>query len=46
MAYPTNEAVSNAENYQQALSTLLKGADNMNTRLWFDCNPDNPYYKN
>lgn len=46
MAYPTNEAVSNAENYQAALSTLLKGADNMNTRLWFDCNPDNPYYKN
>lgn len=46
MAYPSNEAVSNAENYQTALSTLLGGADNMSTRLWFDCNPDNPYYKN
>ncbi len=46
MAYPTNEAVSNTENYQTAVSTLLGGTDNMTTRLWFDCNPDNPYYKN
>ena len=46
MAYPTNEVTSNAENYQNAVSNLLKGADNMSTRLWFDCNPDNPYYKN
>ena len=46
MAYPTNEVTSNSENYQAAVSNLLKGADNMTTRLWFDCNPDNPYYKN
>lgn len=45
MPYPTNEAVSNTENYQTAVGTLLGGADNMSTRLWFDCNPDNPYYK-
>lgn len=46
MAYPTNETTSNAENYHNAVSNLLKGEDNMSTRLWFDCNPDNPYYKN
>lgn len=46
MAYPSDEAVSNGENYQNAVSSLLGGADNMSTRLWFDCNPDNPYYKN
>ena len=46
MAYPTNEVTSNSENYQAAVRNLLKGTDNMTTRLWFDCNPDNPYYKN
>ena len=42
--YPDAEAVSNAENYHAAVSTLLGGSDNMSTRLWFDCKPDNPTY--
>lgn len=42
--YPDAEATSNAENYQTAVSTLLGGADNMTTRLWFDCKPGNPTY--
>ena len=42
--YPDAEATSNAENYQTAVSTLLGGADNMSTRLWFDCKPGNPTY--
>ncbi len=37
MPYPASEAVNNAANYQTAVSTLLKGADNMATKLWFDC---------
>ncbi len=42
--YPDDEATSNAENYQSAVSTLLGGADNMATRLWFDCKQNNPSY--
>lgn len=44
MAYPADEAVSNSENYQYAVTTLLNGADNMATRLWFDCKENNPSY--
>lgn len=39
--YPIDEANSNKENYQQAL-IMLGGPDNMGTRLWWDCNPNNP----
>lgn len=46
MEYPDDEAVSNAENYQNAVMTFLGGADAMSTRLWFDCKPDNPTYMN
>ena len=38
--YPIDEANSNAENYSQALQ-YLGGPDNMGTRLWWDCNPNN-----
>lgn len=39
MPYPQNEYTNNAQNVQTAVSTLLKGADNMATRIWWDCNP-------
>lgn len=39
MPYPAVERTTNAENYQTAVSSLLKGADNMATRIWWDCNP-------
>lgn len=39
MPYPQNEYTNNAQNIQTAVSTLLKGADNMATRIWWDCNP-------
>lgn len=35
--YPDSEALVNGENYKSAVLTLLKGEDNMATRLWFDC---------
>ena len=38
--YPVNERTSNGDNYKTAVSTLLGGADNMATRLWWDCNPN------
>lgn len=41
--YPDDEAISNSQNYQQAL-VLLDGPDAMATRLWFDCKPGNPTY--
>ena len=45
MEYPDDEAISNSENYSYAVSSLLgEGGDNMSTRLWFDCKPDNPAY--
>lgn len=52
MRYPTDEAASNAENYQAAVTTLLntenklntKTGDEMYTRLWFDCKPNHPLY--
>ncbi|OUQ51316.1 SusD/RagB family nutrient-binding outer membrane lipoprotein [Alistipes sp. An116] len=39
MPYPADERTANADNYQQAINELLKGADNMATRMWWDCNP-------
>ncbi len=39
LKYPVNELTSNGDNYNAALSSLLKGADNMATRTWWDCNP-------
>lgn len=42
MPYPAEERTTNAENYQTAVSTLLQGADNMATRMWWDCNPNIP----
>lgn len=39
MPYPTNEYTTNNDNVQAAVSSLLRGADNMGTRLWWDCNP-------
>lgn len=39
MPYPTLEYTTNNANVQQAVSSLLKGADNMATRMWWDCNP-------
>lgn len=41
MPYPAKEKTSNAANYSDAVSNLLKGEDNMATRLWFDCKPLN-----
>lgn len=39
MPYPTNEYTTNNAHVVQAVSTHLKGPDNMATRLWWDCNP-------
>lgn len=39
MPYPTEETTSNPENYAKAVE-LLGGADNMATRMWWDCNPE------
>ena len=35
LAYPQEERLNNQENYQQAVSTLLGGPDNMATDLWW-----------
>ena len=40
MPYPQNERTTNAENYQKAVSELLKGSDNMGTRVWWDYKPE------
>lgn len=40
MPYPQKERTTNAENYQRAVSELLKGSDNMATRVWWDCKPE------
>lgn len=40
LPYPVDEKTSNTENYQQAVQNLLGGADNMATRVWWDCNPN------
>lgn len=37
MPYPRDEYINNPENIKKAVSDYLKGADNMTTRLWFDC---------
>lgn len=39
LKYPVNELTNNSDHYRTALSALLKGADNMATRTWWDCNP-------
>ena len=39
LPYPVNELTNNTANYRAAVSDLLKGADNMATRVWWDCNP-------
>lgn len=39
MPYPLSESINNSENYQEAVTSLLKGTDNMATRVWWDCNP-------
>lgn len=40
LPYPITEKTNNTENYRKALSESLKGADNMATRVWWDCNPN------
>ena len=40
MPYPAQEAVTNKKNYDEAL-VMLRGSDNIATRLWWDCNPNN-----
>ena len=37
MPYPRDEYINNPDNIRKAVSDHLKGADNMTTRLWFDC---------
>ncbi len=39
LPYPTDEYVSNKENVEEAVSSLLGGADTYATRMWWDCNP-------
>mgnify|MGYP001100049566 CR=1 FL=1 len=39
MPYPADEYTTNNVNVNNAVSSLLKGADNMATRVWWDCNP-------
>lgn len=36
--YPAQEAVTNAKNYNDAV-VMLRGRDNLATRLWWDCKP-------
>lgn len=40
MPYPSSEYISNSDNVQEAVSTLLGGPDNYATRIWWDCNPE------
>lgn len=39
MPYPTDEFISNKENVENAVATLLKGANTYATRIWWDCKP-------
>ena len=39
MPYPTQEYTTNNANVTNAVSTYLKGKDNMASRVWWDCNP-------
>ncbi len=39
LKYPVSELTNNSGHYKAALTALLKGADNMATRTWWDCNP-------
>lgn len=38
MRYPLAEYINNSDNVSSAVSELLGGADEMSTRLWWDCN--------
>lgn len=40
LRYTENEYSNNGKNVQTAVNTLLKGPDNMATRVWWDCNPE------
>ncbi len=37
LAYPQKEYTTNGQNLDMAVSSYLKGADNMNTSVWWDC---------
>lgn len=37
MPYPSDEYITNGQHVQNAVTNLLKGADNMATRVWWDC---------
>lgn len=37
LAYPLDEYSANGENVSAAVTSYLKGADNMATRVWWDC---------
>lgn len=37
MPYPLDEYISNTQNVEYAVSNLLKGPDNMATKVWWDC---------
>ena len=39
LPYPADEYTTNNVNVNNAVSSLLKGTDNMATRMWWDCNP-------
>lgn len=39
MPYPADEYTTNNEHINRAVRELLRGEDNMATRLWWDCNP-------
>lgn len=41
MPYPADEYINNGENVQAAVTNLLKGADNMATKVWWDCKNQN-----
>ena len=38
LPYPQSEFIQNAKNYNYAVSNLLKGPDNLATRIWWDNN--------
>lgn len=40
LRYTAKEYSTNEKNVKIAISTLLKGTDNMATRIWWDCNPN------
>lgn len=40
LPYPTNEKITNSENYAAAVALLNGNGDNMASRFWWDCNPN------